>query len=308
MNPVVIDMGPVVLHAYAAWLLGGVLSALAVITWRADRYDPRSITRWLDVAIAGVAGGVIGARALYIALEWNYYSDHTGEIDKLFLGGMAWHGALLFGVPAVILTAWLRHVPLRPWTDALALAWPLGMIGAWSGCHQSGCGYGYEVWTAADWPGWLVKELPDVYGQTAPRLDVQKFGALFGGALLILALGLTWRGWLPGVRLWLILALTGLGMALLGFFRADPAPMFDHRRADQIFDLILLLASTVIGSMVWLTGRRAAINVRSLEDTQAQLAAIQAGLIAHIPEPPLSAGGETDEDQNRTGPDQPEAG
>jgi len=204
-----------------------------------------------------VVSGVIGARLLYVALNREYFTDHMGEIAKISSGGMAWHGGLLFGIPAVLVAARLRRVPLRPWTDAVALAWPLGLSAAWVACRQAGCGYGYEVQTLADWPGWLVEELPDVYGLVAPRLDVQLAGALLGEVLLVLALILTWGDWLPGLRVWLVLALTGLAMALLGFFRADPARILFHHRIDQVFDLILLLLSTVTGSMIWLLDRRA---------------------------------------------------
>ena len=256
MNPVVIDLGPLELHAYTAWLMGGILLALGVIAWRAHRHDPAAVTRWLDVGIAGVVGGVIGARLLYWALNWEYFADHTGEIAEISLGGMDWHGALLAGLPAVVVMARLRRVPLCPWTDAAALAWPVGLGAAWIACRRAGCGYGCEVQTLADWPGWLVEELPDVFGLVAPRLEVQLAGALFGGVLLGLVSLLTWRGWLPGLRFWVVLGLTGLGLAILGFFRADPARILVHRRADQVFDLILLLLCTVTGGTLWLLDRR----------------------------------------------------
>jgi phosphatidylglycerol:prolipoprotein diacylglycerol transferase len=258
MNPVVIDIGPVELRAYTAWLMGGVFAALLVIAWRAYRYDPRAVGRWLDVSIAAIVAGVIGARALHVALQWEYFQDHTGEIDALWLGGMAWHGGLFAAVPVVLIAARLRDVPLRAWTDALALAFPLSMIGAWSGCRDAGCGYGYEVATLADWPGWLVEELPDVFGLYAPRLDVQLFGAVFGAILFILVLILTRLEWLRGLRLWLVLALASLGLALFGFFRADPAQTLIDHRADQVFNLIALLLSTVTGGVLWLLDRRAA--------------------------------------------------
>jgi prolipoprotein diacylglyceryltransferase len=257
MNPVVFEFGTFELRSYTAWLSGGILLALAVIVWRAYRTDPAGVLRWLDVGIAAVVGGVIGARALHVALEWGYFADRTDEIDKLWLGGMAWQGGLLLGVPAALIVARWRRVPVRLWTDALALAWPLALMLAWRGCRNAGCGYGYEVQTLADWPGWLVAELPDVYGLTAPRLDVQAGGIMFGGVLFALALILTWRGWLPGLRLWLIWALTGLGLALIGFFRADPAQMIADRRADQVFDLVLLLVSTATGGLLWLRDRQA---------------------------------------------------
>ena len=250
-----IELGPVTLREYNAWLIAGALLALAMIAWRAARHGPQAVTRWLDAGIAAIVGGVIGGRLLYAVLEWDTF-EQPGEIARLSLGGMAWHGALLLGLLAALLIARWRGVPLRPWTDAAALAFPVGVSAAWLACRRAGCGYGYEVRTLADWPGWLVEELPDVYGLIAPRLDVQLGGALWGLVLLVLAAVLTWRGWLPGLRLWLILAWSGVGFALLGFFRADPAQTIAGRRVDQLLDLLVLLLSTLAGCLIWLRQRR----------------------------------------------------
>lgn len=256
MNPVVFELGPVELRAYTAWLVAGILLALVVIIWRAYRYGPAAPIPWLDVGIAALLGSIAGARLLHVALDWRYFSDHTDEITRLSSGGLAWHGALLAGIPAVLIAARLRRVPLKAWTDAAALALPLLWIAGWLACRRAGSAYGYEVWTLADWPGWLAEELPDIYGIVAPRLEVQLAGALFSGILFGLALLLTWRNWLPGLRLWIVLALAGLGFALLGFFRADPSRFFFERRADQIFDLLVLLLSTLTGCLIWLSSRR----------------------------------------------------
>ncbi|MCD4684303.1 MAG: prolipoprotein diacylglyceryl transferase [Anaerolineae bacterium] len=263
MNPVVIDIGPLELRAYTAWLIGGILLGLVTLLWRAYAYNPRALLPWLDVSLAGLGAGVIGARVLHVALEWEYFVHHTNQITKLWMGGMAWHGGLVAALPVVWIVARWRGVDLRAWTDALAIAWPLGMIGAWTGCRDAGCGYGYEVATLADWPSWLVAELPDVFGLYAPRLDVQAFGTRFGALLVALALLLTALNWLRGLRLWLILALSSLGLALLGFVRADPAQMIVDYRADQVFNLVLLLLSTVTGCALWLRDRRTAAEFTS---------------------------------------------
>jgi len=62
MNPIVIDVGSITLHAYAAWLIGGVLAGLGVIALTACRRDPDRVAAWLDVGIAGVVAGIVGAR------------------------------------------------------------------------------------------------------------------------------------------------------------------------------------------------------------------------------------------------------
>ncbi|MBN1680062.1 MAG: prolipoprotein diacylglyceryl transferase [Anaerolineae bacterium] len=246
------ELGPFAVRTYTAWLTSGILAALGLIAWRAYRRDPAVVTCWLDVGLAAIVGGIIGARLLHVLLEWDYFADHTGEITRLSMGGLAWHGALIMGIPAALLVARIRQVPLLPWTDALALGWPVGTITAWIACRGAGCAYGYEVNTLADWPGWLAGELPDVYGLIAPHLEIQAFGAAYGGVLFAVALLLTWKNWLPGVRFWLILALTSLGFAIIGFFRIDPAYTIHDRRADQVFDLVVLLLATMTGSVIWL--------------------------------------------------------
>lgn len=268
MNPIVIDIGPLELRAYTAWLIAGIAAGLALIAASAYRRDRRAVGAWIDVALAGLIAGVIGARALHVALEWRYFADHTDEIDQLWMGGVAWHGGLLAGAAGVWIAARVRRVDLRAWTDALALAWPLGMACAWIGCRNAGCGYGYEVATLADWPAWLVAELPDVFGLYAPRLDLQAFGALWGVALFALALILTGLDWLRGLRLWAILALGSLGLALLAFLRADPAQTLMDRRADQVYDLLLLLISTVIAVALWLSDRRGKSEGQELFTTE----------------------------------------
>ena len=264
MNPILVEAGPFTLRAYTAWLSVGMLLGLGAIAWAARRYASNAPVRWLDVALAALAAGIVGARALHVALEWAYFADHRAEIWRVWkVAGVA--GRADARRPRRAGDDAPARVPLGSWTDALAVAWPLGMIGAWGGCRAAGCGYGHEVRTLADWPAWAVAELPDVYGVIAPRLDVQLAGAVYSGALLALVLLLAWRGWLSGLRFWLILALSGFGLYFIGFFRADPAARLLDRRADQVLDLAVALLAVVAASAVWLERRRAAA-VRPLRE------------------------------------------
>jgi phosphatidylglycerol:prolipoprotein diacylglycerol transferase len=262
MNPVVFETGTTIIRYYTAWLSGGIFASIVILTLLAYRRDPALAARWMDVSIAALIGGIVGARLLYVVLEWDYFTLHHDEISQIELGGMAWHGALLLGIPAALLVARLRRVSMRPWSDALALVWPLGMIAAWNGCRRAGCGYGGEVRTLADWPGWMVSELPDVYGLIAPRFEVQRLGMGLSAAVFGLILLLTWRNWLAGVRFWLMLALSGIGLYLIGFYRVDPAHTILDRRADQIFDLATVFFSSLIGGMIWI------VDHQHTEETQ----------------------------------------
>lgn len=275
MNPVMIDIGALEVREYTAWIIGGMLLGLLIMAWRgyaAERHGLHphtAILRWLDVGIAALIAGVIGARALHVALEWDYFAQRTDEIARLWSGGMAWHGGVIAAFPAAWIAARLRRVPFRAWTDAAAIAFPVGLMAVWRGCRNAGCGYGYEVQTLADRPGWMVEELPDVFGLVAPRLDMQAGGVLVGGILLVLVAIFTWRGWLEGLRLWIILALSGLVLLVAGYLRADPAQMLLNHRADQSLDALLVIVSTLIGGILWLMDRRALERPHSNGDKSA---------------------------------------
>ncbi|HML24607.1 MAG TPA: prolipoprotein diacylglyceryl transferase, partial [Aggregatilinea sp.] len=70
MNPVALDLGPLTISTYTAWLGAGILLALGVLAWRALREGPGAVTRWLDVALAALVAGLIGARLLHVWLNW----------------------------------------------------------------------------------------------------------------------------------------------------------------------------------------------------------------------------------------------
>ncbi len=238
INPVVLKFGGLELHAFTASLLLVSAIGVALMLWTAySLHQP--LIRWLDGALGAVIGGLIGARAFHVALEWTYFSTHTDQITLLSGGGLDWHGAVFGGLLGGTLIAVVRGVPFRPFTDSLAVVLPLGAVATWSACGMSACAYGREVRTLADFPGWLVIELPDVYGAIAPRLNLPQIGILFGVAVYLILLLLSATRRLPGVRLWIGLALISMGMALLDFFRGDYVIALAGYRADQVLDVFV---------------------------------------------------------------------
>jgi len=92
-----------------------------------------------DAAMAGVFGGLLGAKLLWVA-------EHLGEEpfrDLLFSrGGMSWFGGLAGGVGTALVVMWRQRVPIIPTlaaaTPALAIGHAIGRIG----CFLVGDDYG----------------------------------------------------------------------------------------------------------------------------------------------------------------------
>ena len=236
MYPELGQVGPFVLRTYTLLIDLGVLIGLAMLAWRGHQIEGRAVA-WLDAGIGGVLGGVIGARALHVALFWDYFRDHPAEIVQIWTGGLEWHGALAGALAVGYVAARWRRLHTGPLTDTLALAFPVGAALAWSGCLMSNCAYGAEVRSLADFPPLVVAELADIYGTLAPRYNTQVFGIAWSLLTLALAVLLTQRRALRGRRLWAALAFYSLGALFIGGLRADPMPPWGALRADQWLDL-----------------------------------------------------------------------
>jgi phosphatidylglycerol---prolipoprotein diacylglyceryl transferase len=123
--PFVLHLGPLELTGYGLMMMAAFLMA----GW-AIQLDLRQ--RGLDedyaadIVIAGVIGGLVGAKLWYVFL--------TGEADALFRrGGFVWYGGFLGAVLAILLNGWRRRVPprfsLEICAAPLALGYALGRVG-----------------------------------------------------------------------------------------------------------------------------------------------------------------------------------
>ncbi|MBI5930046.1 MAG: prolipoprotein diacylglyceryl transferase [Chloroflexi bacterium] len=234
----------------------GIIAGLVAVAWSAAQQPTRRIGAWLDVALAALAGGLIAARVVYVVMDWNYFRYFPEDWIDVWYGGVEWHSGLIGGWIAALLMARLRKVPLAVFSDALALALPLGLMGGWWACRHAGCGCGKVVNPQANVPNWLTGHLIDLAGDVTLRYEVQVFGI---GAALMVLLGVTWltvheRG--AGYRLWGVLFCIGLTSYMLGFWAGNPSDMVGGQRTGQIFDLGLMIFSGVIGFGIWFYRRK----------------------------------------------------
>ena len=109
----------------------GMFAGVFVIYHRAPAYGIEK-EHVLDVALFAVPAAVIGARAYYVAFEWEHYAGDIAKILNIRNGGLAVHGGILFGLATAALIC--RHYGIKC-ADAMDLTAPglaLGQsIGRW---------------------------------------------------------------------------------------------------------------------------------------------------------------------------------
>jgi len=229
-------------------LLGGAI--VACLTARQRGLSP---TRVLDATLVAALGGLIGARAVYVAAHWAYYESHVRRALRPWDGGLAWHGGLVGELVAVMAYCAIRRTSLRQMLDVLTPGAAVLAACAWLGCLLNGCAYGIETYPGQGRLWALSLELPDLYGIWAPRVAVQLLGAGWSAVVLVVVILAGRRPRFEGLVFPLWLALYTVGSFGLGFLRADEVGLIAGWRTDQVADLTLAVIGAV-GLLVGLLG------------------------------------------------------
>jgi phosphatidylglycerol:prolipoprotein diacylglycerol transferase len=229
-------------------LMALALGVGLALTWSAARRAGLPAADVLDVALVAVLVGVIGARAGYVAVNWDYYRSHTNEIARVWQGGLAWHSAWAGGViGAAIVSAW-RKLDLRTVLSALTPGLMAGAALGWIGSYLAGAAYGREIFPGDRW-WFLAADLPDVYGLRNPRFATQ----LLGAAWAAVCFGISNIGWqqvngrfaASGMRFAGVMIFYSAGMFVLDFTRGDAMPLLGAWRLDQVMDAGIAILGVV---------------------------------------------------------------
>lgn len=116
---------------YGLLITLGLLLAIIYCFSQMKRYGLNP-DRAIDAVLGGIVGGIIGARAYYVILEWDRYADDPMSIFNLRQGGLAIYGGLLGAILVGGIIAKLRKVKLLPLLDLAAQGFLIGQcIGRW---------------------------------------------------------------------------------------------------------------------------------------------------------------------------------
>lgn len=116
---------------YGVLIGAAILLACGIAYRRAPKFgiDPDAL---LDVLIASIPAGVIGARAYYVAFKWDQYAGDFLKMLDIRSGGLAIHGGLLLGLTCGVLMCRKKGIRVLAALDLAAPSVALAQsIGRW---------------------------------------------------------------------------------------------------------------------------------------------------------------------------------
>jgi len=264
--PFVLHLGPLELTGYGLMMMVAFLMAgwAIQLDLRRRALDEEFAA---DIVIAGVIGGLLGAKLWYVFL--------TGEWDALLRrGGFVWYGGFLGATAAILLNGWRRKVPVRFTVEIcaapLALGYALGRVG----CFLVNDDYGIP--SALPWAMKFPRGLPEttVANLTAmgvefpPGTDLTQVVAvhptqIYETIAMSLAFWWMWRrrdhahatGWLFGCYL----VFAGLERFLVEFLRAKDDRVIGAFTVAQATSVLLVLVGVLL---LYLWRNREAVSLQ----------------------------------------------
>jgi phosphatidylglycerol:prolipoprotein diacylglycerol transferase len=259
--PFILRLGPLELTGYGLMMMVAFLMAgwAIQLELRRRHLDEEFAA---DIVIAGVVGGLIGAKIWYVLL--------TGEWDALLRrGGFVWYGGFLGATAAILVNGWRRNVPWRFTAEIcaapLALGYALGRVG----CFLVNDDYGIP--TSLPWGMKFPHGLPPTTIANLTALGV-KFPAvadpmrvvavhptqIYETVLMLLAFWWMWRrrdhghavGWMLGCYL----VLGGLERFLVEFVRAKDDRLLGPFTLAQATSVALVVVGAVLLKAWWKPG------------------------------------------------------
>jgi len=231
MHPILFSIGGFTVYTYGVFVFLGVTAAYLVSRSAALRrnIDPLVFDH---IFFWTIFYGFLGARLLFVAVEWQYFSAHIRE--AIFSrSGFVFFGGLLSGLPALWWLAKRKGVYPLSLFDALAVGGPLGHAFGRVGCFFQGCCYGRQL-------GHKV-------------IPVQLIEALF---LFCLFIFFYWsdrrtaKPVMPGKPAVIYLFSYGVFRFIIEFFRADPRGGFWGLSTSQWIAAIMVIGAVFLRRQV----------------------------------------------------------
>lgn len=261
MHPTFLESGHYSIPTYGVLAALGLIFGL-LISVRLCRRDHIDEEKAWNLGMMVIIAGVLGAKALLITSNWEFYSQHADRIfsiDMLRAGGV-WYGAVLGGLGAAGIYIWRAQLPLLRLTDAFAPGISLGHAMGRLGCLAAGCCYGRP--TLAPWGIVFTDPVAHRFSGTPLGVPLHPTQLYEAGAEMIIFATLMWlfpRRTFSGQVAGAYAFLYGVARFCIEFFRGDEdrGTLF-HGALSTSQGIAIVMV--IVGGLLWLRRRPPALT------------------------------------------------
>lgn len=251
MHPILFEWGHYKIHFYGVLIVVGFLFSMPFVVKKGVQLG---LERRLlvNVCYLSLISGFIGARLVYILVNWSEFSADPVGIFDIRRGGLVFYGGLMGGMLGFYVFSLVHKLPILTLFDVAAAPLAINQMFGRLGCFMAGCCWGKEC--ALDFPLRVQFSHPLAPAPHEVWLHpVQLYEAAFliflGFSLMLIYKKRQFEGQV--VASYLILY--AIGRFVIEFFRGDDLRGFifqTHLSTSQGISIILFS----LGLWIWFRG------------------------------------------------------
>ncbi len=242
------SVGPFTVHGYGLMIGIGVLCCILMGMKRAKKYG-LSEDAVTDIAIFGLIAGFLGAKLLYLIVEWKRFVKDP--LDVLGSEGFVVYGGIIAGVLAAIVYCKRKKLIFLEYFDLCAASISLAQGFGRLGCFLAGCCYGRET----DLPIGVVFPESSLAPAGVRVLPTQLFSSAGNFLIMFILLWHYKHRKKVGDTGFLYMLLYGVGRFCIEFLRNDSRGTVGVFSTSQFISLFIIAAALLLFS--WKSRREA---------------------------------------------------
>ena len=225
---------------YAVMIMVGFLLAAIYAMARAKEFNSDGdIIADLLIVVLPVA--IIGARAYYVLHKWDYYSQHTDEIIKVWNGGIAIYGAIIASALVIVIFSKIKKIDMLSLLDLGAISLLIGQsIGRWGNFFNAEA---YGTTTDLPWGMVIRKSIQTTGAAVHPTFLYESIWNAIGFVILH---NYSKKRKFKGEMTLLYIAWYGLGRAFIEGLRVDSLMIGNTNiRVSQMLAIVTCVLSVI---------------------------------------------------------------
>ena len=143
MHPILFKIGPITIRSYGFMVALAFFVGFSLLYREAQRRNFHA-NKILDLEFLILISGIIGARALHVLVNLDFYGENWLNVFFIWHGGLAFYGGLILAILASWLFILKKGLPLWETADFIIPYITLGQSIGRIGCFLNGCCFGKE--------------------------------------------------------------------------------------------------------------------------------------------------------------------